>query len=59
MKPWPPEMEDIKKEYGFDEFEKVFTKFCKCRNFKYEEIQYLYTMINVFYTLNKVDNGKK
>ena len=50
---WPPDISNLENSHGFIEFEKIFSRFCKCNNFKLEEIQYLLCMMNTFCFLNK------
>lgn len=50
---WPPDNSNLENAIGYDEMQKIFIRFCKMNNFKYEEITYLLTMMNVFCFLNK------
>jgi hypothetical protein len=51
MNKWPPEM-NIEKSIGFEDLHKVLTRYMKMNNFKKEEIDYIYLMLNTFYFLN-------
>lgn len=55
---WPPDIFMLKSTKGFKDFEPIFTRYCKMNNFKLEEIQYLYSMINTFCFLNDPNKDK-
>lgn len=50
---WPPDISNLKESNGFQDFEKSFLYFCRSNNFKHEEMQYLFSMLNTFCFLNK------
>ena len=50
---WPPEILNLENSVGYKELEKILTRYMKMNNFKYEEIEYIYFMINTFCYINK------
>ena len=53
MVKWPPDISNLEKSVGYDQFEDKFRKVCMTNNFKMEEIHYLLCMMNTFCFLNK------
>ena len=51
---WPPSMDSLTNSIDYqDIIEPKFIRYMKKNNFKYEEIQYILTMLNTFCFLNK------
>lgn len=57
---WPPDMQ-LEKSVHFELIDKNLKRYMQYNNFKFEEIQYIYTMLNTFYYLNRpnYDNDTK
>jgi hypothetical protein len=53
MDKWPPDISNLEESIGYKDIEKLLTRYMKTNNFKFEEIQYIYTMMNTFCYLNK------
>jgi hypothetical protein len=55
---WPPDPDYLKNSTGFEQIEKLLTRYMKINNLKMEEINYIYYMLNTFIYLNKPEiNG--
>ncbi len=52
MVKWPPEMQ-LEKSIGFADIEKPLTRYMQYNNFKKEEIDYIFIMLNTFAYVNK------
>ena len=52
MNKWPPKME-LDKSVGFNKIEMHLIRYMQINNFKYEEIDYILAMLNIFCFLNK------
>ena len=50
---WPPDMFNIENSFGFKEIEKPLKRYMQYNNFKLEEIQYIFCIMNTFCFLNK------